>query len=107
MDQTTKKLIKGVLKNTNNPKLAWHLVKHVLSSPPSSSSTTTTHTQHLVTITSYNPHPRHRQNAPHSTPFPHFHDPSPHPVGPRRRGHYTLEVPQSPIPIAPSFSSPL
>ncbi|KAL3002532.1 hypothetical protein AAZX31_08G059100 [Glycine max] len=48
MDKTTRKLIDGVLKNTNNPKLAWHLVKRVISSPSSSSSSST---QHLVTIT--------------------------------------------------------
>ncbi|TKY59360.1 Pentatricopeptide repeat-containing protein [Spatholobus suberectus] len=50
--EQTRKLVKGVLKNTKNPKLAWHLVKRVLSSPsPSSSSSTLTHTPHLVAIT--------------------------------------------------------
>ncbi|KAK7362974.1 hypothetical protein VNO77_05099 [Canavalia gladiata] len=46
--EQTKRLIKGVLKNSNNPKLAWHLLKRVLSSP---SSSTTPHAQRLVAIT--------------------------------------------------------
>ncbi|RDX99967.1 Pentatricopeptide repeat-containing protein, partial [Mucuna pruriens] len=44
--EQTRKLMKGVLKNTKNPKLAWHLVKRVLSSP-----STTTDSEHLVAIT--------------------------------------------------------
>ncbi|XP_027346293.1 pentatricopeptide repeat-containing protein At2g17140 [Abrus precatorius] len=46
----TKKLIEAILKNSNNPKLAWHLLKRVLSSPLSSSSSSTS-TQHLVATT--------------------------------------------------------
>ncbi|KAH0978136.1 hypothetical protein GBA52_027855 [Prunus armeniaca] len=37
MDPTTS-LTKALFKNTNNPKLAWHLFKRILSSPTSSSS---------------------------------------------------------------------
>ncbi|CAJ1936290.1 unnamed protein product [Sphenostylis stenocarpa] len=52
--EQTRKVMRGVLKNTKNPKLAWQLVKRVLSSPSSSSAPSTSitnHTQHLVTIT--------------------------------------------------------
>ncbi|KAG2410077.1 Pentatricopeptide repeat-containing protein [Vigna angularis] len=45
-----RKVMEGVLKNSKNPKLAWQLVKRVMSSP-SSASSFADHTQHLVTIT--------------------------------------------------------
>ena len=45
-----RKVMEGVLKNSKNPKLAWQLVKRVLSSP-SSASSVIDHTQHLVTVT--------------------------------------------------------
>ncbi|KAJ1390408.1 Tetratricopeptide-like helical domain superfamily [Sesbania bispinosa] len=34
--EETRKLMQGVLKNSNNPRLAWHLFKRILSSPSSS-----------------------------------------------------------------------